>query len=245
MLCSNIKLSGDEMISSKPCRFGANCNRSHCSFSHPPIVCKYGNRCRNSYCTYLHENTAQQFNSIHLIEHIERLFTLAKEQQTDFSISMNDDDDEDLQMNEFKLREKEFRTAIAHLDVKFRSIVSSAHNHHHQLEQIQRELQREFKYWQSCLPIYSRRSEIIDRINQNQVLIIKADTGSGKSTQTVQYLCDAHFATSSKSNSFSTGKIICTQPRKLAVRSLAGRVAEEYGCQIGEEVCRFRFLIFS
>ena len=32
------------------------------------------------------------------------------------------------------------------------------------------------------------------------------------------------------------GQILCTQPRKLAACSLATRVAEEYGCKLGEEV---------
>ena len=32
------------------------------------------------------------------------------------------------------------------------------------------------------------------------------------------------------------GQIICTQPRRLAARVLASRVADEFGCQIGEEV---------
>ncbi|CAF5087187.1 unnamed protein product [Rotaria magnacalcarata] len=50
----------------------------------------------------------------------------------------------------------------------------------------------------------------------NQVLILKADIGSGKSTQIVQYLCDANFA--------DEKKVLFTQPRKLAAR-----VAEEYG----------------
>ncbi|CAF3303040.1 unnamed protein product [Rotaria sp. Silwood2] len=68
----------------------------------------------------------------------------------------------------------------------------------------------------------------MEKLERNQVFILKADTGSGKSTQTVQYLCDANFA--------DEKQIICTQPRKLAARSLAARVAEEYGCQIGEEV---------
>jgi ATP-dependent RNA helicase DHR2 len=36
--------------------------------------------------------------------------------------------------------------------------------------------------------------------------------------------------------SFFLEQIISTQPRKLAARSLAARVAEEYGCQVGEEV---------
>ncbi len=32
------------------------------------------------------------------------------------------------------------------------------------------------------------------------------------------------------------GQIVCTQPRRLAARALASRVAEEFGCQVGEEV---------
>lgn len=49
------------------------------------------------------------------------------------------------------------------------------------------------------------------------------ETGSGKSTQLVQFLADSGVA--------STGSILCTQPRKLAAMSLAQRVKEEcYGC---------------
>ncbi len=43
--------------------------------------------------------------------------------------------------------------------------------------------------------------------------------------------------------SFFLEQIISTQPRKLAARSLAARVAEEYGCQVGEEVSRRTFII--
>jgi HrpA-like RNA helicase len=35
---------------------------------------------------------------------------------------------------------------------------------------------------------------------------------------------------------FVLGQIVCTQPRRLAVRALASRVAEEFGCKVGEEV---------
>ncbi|CAF4894475.1 unnamed protein product [Rotaria sp. Silwood1] len=61
----------------------------------------------------------------------------------------------------------------------------------------------------------------------NQVVILKGNTGSGKSTQLVQYLVDAGLA--------DRGQIICTQPRRLAARLLASRVAEEFGCQLGNE----------
>ncbi|CAF3837837.1 unnamed protein product [Rotaria sp. Silwood1] len=61
----------------------------------------------------------------------------------------------------------------------------------------------------------------------NQVVILKGNTGSGKSTQLVQYLVDAGLA--------DRGQIICTQPRRLAARLLASRVAEEFGCQLGKE----------
>ncbi len=32
------------------------------------------------------------------------------------------------------------------------------------------------------------------------------------------------------------GEIVCTQPRRLAARALASRVAEEFGCEVGKEV---------
>jgi hypothetical protein len=40
----------------------------------------------------------------------------------------------------------------------------------------------------------------------------------------------------------SKGKIGCTQPRRVAAMSIAKRVAEEFGCRLGEEV---RFLYIS
>ena len=54
------------------------------------------------------------------------------------------------------------------------------------------------------------------------------DTGSGKTTQIVQYLAEAGFS--------ENGKIGCTQPRRVAAMSVAKRVAEEVGCRLGQEV---------
>ena len=65
----------------------------------------------------------------------------------------------------------------------------------------------------------------IKAINDNQILIVVGETGSGKTTQLTQYICEAGFN--------ARGTIACTQPRRVAAMSVAKRVAEEYGCLLG------------
>ncbi|RAL50652.1 hypothetical protein DM860_015799 [Cuscuta australis] len=82
---------------------------------------------------------------------------------------------------------------------------------------------RECRRLDDGLPIYAHRQEILNQIQSQQVTVLIGETGSGKSTQLVQYLCDSGFT--------CNGSIICTQPRKLAAISLAERVKEEScGC---------------
>ena len=79
-----------------------------------------------------------------------------------------------------------------------------------------REVYNRFK---SCLPIYAEKFTILNYISKDfAVLILSAETGSGKSTQVVQYI--------SEDESLS-GKILCTQPRRVAASTLAERVADE------------------
>lgn len=59
-------------------------------------------------------------------------------------------------------------------------------------------LQRESERLKSRLPIYARRDEIVNAVCTNQILILKADTGAGKSTQVVQYLVDVGLADQGK-----------------------------------------------
>lgn len=74
------------------------------------------------------------------------------------------------------------------------------------------------------LPIYQRRDDILASVDNNQVTIITAETGAGKSTQVPQFLAEHGY-----------GKIIVTQPRILAARNLSARVRQEYSWRMGED----------
>lgn len=78
------------------------------------------------------------------------------------------------------------------------------------------------------LPIYKLRDDLIKAVTDNQILIVIGETGSGKTTQITQYLAEAGFT--------SRGRVGCTQPRRVAAMSVAKRVAEEFGCRLGQEV---------
>ncbi|EHK99140.1 putative Pre-mRNA-splicing factor ATP-dependent RNA helicase prp22 [Glarea lozoyensis 74030] len=84
------------------------------------------------------------------------------------------------------------------------------------------------KQQRESLPVFRFRSELIKAVHANQLLIVVGDTGSGKTTQLTQYLAEAGFA--------NNGMIGCTQPRRVAAMSVAKRVSEEVGCQLGQEV---------
>lgn len=59
-------------------------------------------------------------------------------------------------------------------------------------------------------------------------MIVVGETGSGKTTQLTQYLHEDGYT--------SYGMVGCTQPRRVAAMSVAKRVSEEIGTNLGEEV---------
>src|ERR1700738_1046906 len=84
------------------------------------------------------------------------------------------------------------------------------------------------------LPISAQREAIMEALRRTQVLIVAGDTGSGKSTQLPQFCLELGRGLA--------GLIAHTQPRRLAARALAARIAEEVGQPVGRSVgCRVRF----
>jgi ATP-dependent helicase HrpB len=78
------------------------------------------------------------------------------------------------------------------------------------------------------LPIYEIEEQIISRLKSDRRLILSAPTGSGKSTQVPQMLLKHGF--------LDAGQVVILQPRRLAARLLAARVAHELGVKLGDEV---------
>jgi ATP-dependent helicase HrpB len=78
------------------------------------------------------------------------------------------------------------------------------------------------------LPIYEIQERLIAALGEGRRLILSAPTGSGKSTQVPQMLLD--------SGVLGSGQVVVLQPRRLATRLLAMRVAAERKSAIGAEV---------
>ncbi|KAH9023758.1 P-loop containing nucleoside triphosphate hydrolase protein [Lactarius hengduanensis] len=81
----------------------------------------------------------------------------------------------------------------------------------------------------SSLPVYTRAADILSHIQNNEVTICMAATGSGKTTQIPQLILDDYIARGEGASC----NIICTQPRRLAAISVAERVARERGENTG------------
>ena len=81
----------------------------------------------------------------------------------------------------------------------------------------------------SQLPISEHKAEILKALSENQVVIVCGDTGSGKTTQLPQMALELGRGSNGR-------RIACTQPRRLAAVTVARRVAEERGEEVGATV---------
>lgn len=78
------------------------------------------------------------------------------------------------------------------------------------------------------LPVTAERQTILDALDKNQVLVVAGETGSGKTTQLPKMLLELGL--------HQHGMVGHTQPRRLAARSVAERLAEELETGIGRTV---------
>ena len=78
------------------------------------------------------------------------------------------------------------------------------------------------------LPVSQKKDDIAAAIAKNQVVIIAGETGSGKTTQLPKICLELGLG--------RFGLIGHTQPRRLAARSVANRIAEETATQLGDSI---------
>lgn len=83
------------------------------------------------------------------------------------------------------------------------------------------------------LPAWKKQETIVDMVFKNDIVLITGETGSGKSTQVVQFLLDN---LQRDKNDFGETSIICTQPRRISAIGLAERVSDERCVPCGDEV---------
>ncbi|KJG19219.1 ATP-dependent helicase HrpA [Photobacterium angustum] len=91
-----------------------------------------------------------------------------------------------------------------------------------------RRTQRPKIIYPAQLPVSQKKDDIAEAILNNQVVIVAGETGSGKTTQLPKICLEIGRGTH--------GMIGHTQPRRLAARSVASRIAEEMECEMGSHV---------
>jgi ATP-dependent RNA helicase DDX35 len=79
------------------------------------------------------------------------------------------------------------------------------------------------------LPIYKYRRELLYLVENYRTTVIVGETGCGKTTQIPQYLHESGWTEGGRC-------VVCTQPRRLAAKIVAKRVAEEMKATLGSEV---------
>jgi ATP-dependent helicase HrpB len=93
---------------------------------------------------------------------------------------------------------------------------------------------------QSSLPIWELRDRILAALREQSRMVLIAPTGSGKTTQVPQMLLDAGMVDEADAGSGARAskarRIVVLQPRRVAARTVAARVAWERNCQLGGEV---------
>jgi HrpA-like RNA helicase len=97
------------------------------------------------------------------------------------------------------------------------------------------EVKKELAAQRVKLPVYKFKKQICQLVADKEVLLVVAETGSGKSTQIPAYLDECGLFRPRKKTEYARS-ICVTQPRRVAAITVAKRVAEETGCLPGTAV---------
>eukprot|EP01065_Artemidia_motanka_P034097 TRINITY_DN4125_c0_g1_i1.p1 TRINITY_DN4125_c0_g1~~TRINITY_DN4125_c0_g1_i1.p1 ORF type:complete len:1102 (+),score=377.59 TRINITY_DN4125_c0_g1_i1:59-3364(+) len=108
---------------------------------------------------------------------------------------------------------------------------SNALLHRLKVSAVAHELER-LRHDRAQLPIAAHKEEILRAVRTSPVVILQGETGCGKTTQVPQFLLDEMTAESRGGDA----AIVCTQPRRVSAVSVAARVAEERGEQVGDTI---------
>ena len=92
--------------------------------------------------------------------------------------------------------------------------------------------QQRMRAARQTLPAWELQESIVKAVDSHRVTIVSGETGSGKSTQVVQFVLDDMI----NRHRGAAASIICTQPRRISALGLADRVSDERCTRVGDEV---------
>jgi ATP-dependent RNA helicase DHX57 len=110
--------------------------------------------------------------------------------------------------------------------------VENPHSRERWLQRQETSAWRDMAAKREKLPAWQLREEIVRTVQDNHVTIISGETGSGKSTQSMQFLLDDLYS----KGLGECANIIITQPRRISALGLADRVADERCTKVGQEI---------
>jgi len=88
------------------------------------------------------------------------------------------------------------------------------------------------------LPVVADEQKIMEAVHNNNIVVVKGETGSGKTTQVPQFLFESGYGSP---DSPTPGMIGVTQPRRVAAVSMAKRVGDELGDHGNKVAYQIRF----
>eukprot|EP00029_Vermamoeba_vermiformis_P009953 TRINITY_DN512_c0_g2_i1.p1 TRINITY_DN512_c0_g2~~TRINITY_DN512_c0_g2_i1.p1 ORF type:complete len:2506 (-),score=-35.58 TRINITY_DN512_c0_g2_i1:398-7915(-) len=209
----------------KLCHKGAMCDKFACDLIHPPDrvkSCKHAEKCANYGCSFLHPTSRSALCREGVSCANVNCALIHPSQRPPVCPLGADCDNPDCE----GLHAPIPTLASPHTDnnnnKKSKNRIRSRRPNIALKSQEQRKKERR----QAGLPILQCQEEFIQRLRQEKVLVVTAQTGSGKTTQLPQYAAEAF-----------EGLVVCTQPRALAALSISQRISQEFdGCPVGQSV---------